>query len=462
MSIRARLTLWLCGILLGVISLMGGGILLTQWTLAQRDAAERIEIIGSSIRRAAYDALLQSDDLLLVGNIKFLERQYPALAWAGIHWKRPGAGQSIDVGRPPEGRVVSKTVSVRDPLSPSKSISIDFKISRAALESKSEQSFRRIAKMTLFAGASAFVFFMAFAFEFAKTLTSPLGPLADLSEEIGQGRFGRKLSWRSRDEIGRFVEAFNAMSEKLATLDESKKNFVSSVTHELRSPLGAIESFIHLIEGGLDDPSSAASAARRVYLERVRDNIQRLRLFVEDLLTSAAIERGSMTCLLAPMPLSRTSKEVRELFQARAAELKVLLRDEVPSELPSVLGDADKLRHVVANLVHNALKFTPAGGSVTIGARREDGQVWLSVSDTGTGIEAEDVSKLFKLFSKGRDSERTQDGSRGTGLGLYIVKSIIDKHGGDLRVRSEPRFGTTISFSLKIATAPDASKPKEA
>ncbi len=451
MSIRAKLTLWLCGILLGVIALMAGGILLTQWTLAQRDAADRVEIIGNSIKRAAYDALLQSDDLLLVGNLKFLERQYPALAWAGIHWKRPGADESIAVGERTEGSALSETVSVRDPLSPSKSISIDFQISLAELEAKSNQSFQRIAKMTLFAGASAFIFFVAFAYEFAKTLTSPLGPLADLSEEIGRGHFGRKLSWRSRDEIGRFVEAFNAMSERLATLDESKKNFVSSVTHELRSPLGAIESFITLIEENLDVPSSAASASRRVYLERVRDNIQRLRLFVDDLLTSAAIERGSIACLLSPMSLSRTAKEIQELFAARAAELKVYLRDEVPSDLPSVLGDADKLRHVVSNLVHNALKYTPAGGSVTIGARREDGQVWLSVSDTGSGIDADDVSKLFKLFSKGRNSDRTQDGSQGSGLGLYIVKSIIEKHGGEIRVRSEPQFGTTFSFSLKIA-----------
>ena len=462
MSIRARLTLWLCAILLGVIARMGGGILLTQWTLATREASNQIALIEGSLKRTASDALLQADDLLLVGNIKFLESQYPPLAFAEIRWKRPPADQTITVGFPPQGAAISRRLTVKDPFSPSKSITIAFQIARAALDSKATQSVKRIAKMTLFSGTAAFIFFVVFAFEFAKSLTAPLGSLATLAEEIGRGRFGRKLPWRSRDEIGRFVEAFNAMSERLATLDESKKNFVSSVTHELRSPLGAIESFMPLIEGALDDPSTAARSSLRVYLDRVRDNIHRLRLFVEDLLTSAAIERGSMTCLLAPMSIPGISRDILNLFQAKAENLEVTLREEMPSGLPLVMGDADKLRHVVVNLVHNALKYTPAGGTVTIAAAREGEHVWLSVSDTGTGIDAEDISKLFKLFSKGRNSDRTQDGSQGTGLGLYIVKSIIEKHGGEVRVRSEPRAGTTIGFSLKITAIKQEGAAREA
>jgi signal transduction histidine kinase len=169
-----------------------------------------------------------------------------------------------------------------------------------------------------------------------------------------------------------------------------------------------------------------------------------------------------MTCLLAPMSIPGISRDILNLFQAKAENLEVTLREEMPSGLPLVMGDADKLRHVVVNLVHNALKYTPAGGTVTIAAAREGEHVWLSVSDTGTGIDAEDISKLFKLFSKGRNSDRTQDGSQGTGLGLYIVKSIIEKHGGEVRVRSEPRAGTTIGFSLKITAIKQEGAAREA
>jgi len=155
------------------------------------------------------------------------------------------------------------------------------------------------------------------------------------------------------------------------------------------------------------------------------------------------------------MDITPISGEVAQFFEAKAASLGVAIENRSNGALPQVLGDADRIRQVVVNLVANALKFTPSGGKVWISAEqmKADGQrfVEVTVGDTGRGMDAADLARIFKPFSQGRNVSDGVAGPKGTGLGLYIVKSIVEQHGGKVEVRSAPGEGTRVSFTLKVA-----------
>jgi signal transduction histidine kinase len=247
---------------------------------------------------------------------------------------------------------------------------------------------------------------------------------------------------------------FNNMSGRLADLDVSKKNFVSSVTHELRSPLGAIESFLPLIREKMATGERDAIAQAMDYLDRIEANVHRLNRFITDLLDVAKIEQGKMECVIRRIELGPIASEVVQFFEAKADAQGVVVESRVNGE-PAVLGDADRIRQILVNLIANSLKFTPSGGRVWVEAQqiKEGSQRWLEVAvgDTGRGMDEADQTRLFKPFSQGQNVTEGVIGSKGTGLGLYIVKSIVDQHGGKVDVRSIPGQGTKISFSLKVA-----------
>jgi len=282
--------------------------------------------------------------------------------------------------------------------------------------------------------------------------------LGRVAAEISAGKLGRRLEWESKDEIGDLVKVFNHMSERLAELDEAKANFVSSVTHELRSPLGAIDSFLGLLMS--KEAKHPECMAHREYLARIQANIVRLGNFVNDLLDVAKIERGKLECVLKPVQLQETIADVCRFFEPKAAAQGVSLADQ-GDHTPEVLADAGRIRQVLINLVSNALKFTPPGGRVDITTEQnqEAGQRWLeiSVSDTGRGMDDHDRARIFQAFSQGRNTASgVYGGGKGTGLGLYLCKSIIDQHGGRIEARSEPGRGTRVFFSVRIA-APQAA-----
>jgi signal transduction histidine kinase len=250
------------------------------------------------------------------------------------------------------------------------------------------------------------------------------------------------------------VRAFNGMSGRLEEFDSIKRNFVSSVTHELRSPLGAIESFLQLIREKIAGGTPEGFAQSKEFLERIQVNVHRLSGFINDLLDVAKIEKGKMECVLRPMELPLVAHEVCQFFEAKALQHGVTISNRLTG-LPPVIGDADRVRQVLVNLVANGLKFTATGGQIWISGEqfRDGGARWIEVTvgDTGRGMDAADRDRLFQPFTQGRNISEGVAGHKGTGLGLYIVKSIVDQHGGKIEVKSTPGQGTRISFSLKVA-----------
>jgi signal transduction histidine kinase len=458
MTIRRKLTISIGLLLIVSMGALSYGIIAVSTAYAKRDAAKREEVILNSVQKAAQDALIQKDDLLLVSYIKFLRQQYPSLLYTRIEWRVGERVRSLNVGEAAsQGRTAESVIQMANPTDPASRVSIQVGLDSDITSSLVAAQQLRLTKIILGVSGITILLGVLLAYWFALSFTAPLEALSRLALEIMGGKLGGKLEWKSQDEIGDLVGVFNAMSLRLEALDEAKRNFVSSVTHELRSPLGAIDSFLHLINERLSQGTPAALAQTQEYLGRIQVNVQRLGGFINDLLDVAKIEKGKMECLLKPMRLQDVALEVCQFFEAKAKQQGVALANRLSSDLPAISGDPDRLRQVLTNLVSNALKFTPSGGRVTIQAEqfREGENRWLevAVADTGRGITAADQERLFKAFSQGRNVGDGVFGTKGTGLGLYIVKSIVEQHGGRVEVRSAPGQGTQFVFSVKVIAA---------
>lgn len=227
--------------------------------------------------------------------------------------------------------------------------------------------------------------------------------------------------------------------------EQVRRDFVANVSHELRTPLAAIKSLIESLEAGaLDEPETAKD-----FLERANHEVDRLVRLVEELLELSRIESGEVPMAKEPLDLAEVIEAAADRLRPQARSLGVELSWQVAPDLPAVLGDAEHLERVVVNLLLNALKFTPSGGSVRVLAAAHEGAVAVSVSDTGAGISAEELPRVFERFYK---VDRAR-GSAGTGLGLAIVKHTVEAHGGRVSVESAGSGGSTFTFTVPAAAA---------
>lgn len=228
----------------------------------------------------------------------------------------------------------------------------------------------------------------------------------------------------------------------LKELDRLKSEFVTTVSHDLRSPLTAVRGYADLIPmlGPITPEQEDA-------LGRIARAVGQMNDLISDLLDLAKIEAG-IDMRREPCRMETIVAEVVEALGSHAVQKELDLRAEIEADLPAVLGHAGRLRQVVANLVDNAIKYTPAGGQVRVCLNRRDAELVLSVVDTGIGIAPQDQEQLFQKFYRVRTPET--DAIPGTGLGLALVRSIVEQHGGRIWVRSAPGKGSTFAFSLPV------------
>lgn len=455
MTIRVRLIVQTVFLQALSLLLLAYGVLVVQRSLGERDI-ERAEMqIRLAVARTATDALIQKDQVQLLSYLNFLKVQYPALTYARTVWHAGAKTATQSLGGPGAGgRVLERRVMVSDPAAADRAVEVFFGVDQDVLHATVRETERRMVKILGIVGGLSSLISLALAILLSRSLSRSLTALGRMAGQISEGRLGVHLEWSSEDEIGALVRVFNNMSARLADLDLSKKNFVSSVTHELRSPLGAIESFLPLIREKVLSGEKESLALALEYMDRIEVNVHRLNRFITDLLDVAKIEQGKMECVIRPMDLPPIAAEVAQFFEAKAEAQGVAIENRVAAA-PRVRGDADRVRQVIVNLVANALKFTPSGGRVWIeAAPLADGDrrfLEVAVGDTGRGMDAGDLRRLFRPFSQGRNVSDGVSGPKGTGLGLYIVKSIVDQHGGRIDVQSAPGEGTRISFTLKVA-----------
>lgn len=236
---------------------------------------------------------------------------------------------------------------------------------------------------------------------------------------------------------------------KVHRLERIRRDFVSNISHELRTPLASLQALTETLrDGAIDDPDAAP-----LFLDRIETEVDSLAQMVRELLELSRIESGQVPFRFQPVPVSETVLTPVERLQPLAARSQIDLIVDLPPRLPRVYADAERIHQVITNLVHNALKFSSAGGSVNISAVAEPDsrRVTISVNDTGIGVPLEDTDRIFERFYK---TDRARAGG-GTGLGLAIAKHIVQAHNGRIWVESIENRGSTFSFTLSVAANGD-------
>ena len=247
-------------------------------------------------------------------------------------------------------------------------------------------------------------------------------------------------------EVQDLTRAFNSMVRRVDGAQRSQRDFVANVSHELKTPLTSIQGFAQaILDNTADTPEARTHAAAIIYNESAR--MHRMAL---DLLDLARLEAGTADLNMSPVEVGALLRSVLEKFTPQAQKAGVGLFVDVPEGLPTINGDGDRLAQVFTNLVDNALKFTPADGRVTLSAKKAGVEMELSVTDTGSGVPEEALPRLFDRFYQA-DPSRASGERRGAGLGLSIVKEIVEAHGGKIGVRSRAGHGTTFVIHLPLA-----------
>jgi two-component system cell cycle sensor histidine kinase PleC len=248
------------------------------------------------------------------------------------------------------------------------------------------------------------------------------------------------------EKLSSLARKYEIAMTRAEAANQAKSEFLANMSHELRTPLNAINGFSEIMAGEMFGP--LGDARYKGYAADILKSGQHLLSLINDILDMAKIEAGKLTLHYEAVSLKEIVEDAARLMRGRVEEAGLKLVVDAP-ELPTIEADHRGLKQVVLNLLSNAVKFTPEGGDIVVALSREDDdRVRVAVTDTGIGIAAEDLSRLARPFEQveGQHSKTTQ----GTGLGLALTKSLIELHGGTLRLESEPGRGTSVSFDLPI------------
>lgn len=284
----------------------------------------------------------------------------------------------------------------------------------------------------------------------ARRVSRPIKEMAAISEKIRAGDLEQRIPIRSSDEFGKLAETLNGMLDKLnedisklKKLERVRSEFLGNVSHELRTPIFAVQGMLEtLLNGALEEKDAA-----RNFVERSLANTQRLNALLGDLIEISRIESGEMKMSFRYFNLGEFLGGICAELQPQAEQRSITLVFHPGSRDVQALGDKDRLKQVMVNLIENSIKYNRPGGEVAVSCERSDHRVLISVSDTGVGIPPEHVPRIFERFYR-VDKERSREAG-GTGLGLAIVKHIVEAHGGTVEVRSDVGKGSTFSFELE-------------
>jgi two-component system, NtrC family, sensor histidine kinase GlrK len=276
-----------------------------------------------------------------------------------------------------------------------------------------------------------------------RSITRPIAILKTKTREIAQGRFEGGLNIKSPPELGELAAAFNLMCERLKELERMKADFFSSMSHELRTPLTSIKEGTGLL---LDGVGGQTTDKQRKLLTILAEESNRLIAVVNSLLDLSKMEAGMMSYefdMVTIDPLIRRAiAEITPLVEAK----QIQLESNVNPSLPALRLDPERILQVLRNLLGNAVKFTPKGGRVSVVAASVNGNLQVSVTDSGPGVPAESLTTIFEKFSQGSHKGVH---TNGTGLGLAIAKNIIKSHGGEIWAESQVGRGSTFVFVLR-------------
>jgi signal transduction histidine kinase len=297
---------------------------------------------------------------------------------------------------------------------------------------------------------------LVLAFLFARWVADPLQKILQAVRNM-PGVGAGPVQVDGPQEVQELSRAFNSMLARVQASQQSQRDFVANVSHELKTPLTSIQGFSQsILDGTTSSPDQLKQAARVIY-----DESARMYRLVLDLLDLAKLDAGIAEMTMGPVNLSALLEAVIQRFHPLASSGRVHIDLQVQPGLPVIWGDGDRVSQVFTNLMDNALKFTPSGGRIVLAMSVRDGWACTAITDSGPGIPPQALDHIFERFYQ---ADRARQGGRkhGAGLGLAIAREIVQVHGGRITVRSRPGEGTTFEVYLPLCTgaAPTLSRRK--
>jgi signal transduction histidine kinase len=289
----------------------------------------------------------------------------------------------------------------------------------------------------------------------ARRLSGPIREMEQATRHIAAGDLDVRLGDYPPDEVGRLAESINYMAERLKHLEAARAQFISEISHDLRTPLTAIKGLlVNLMDASEPgEHPSAGSAGLQIRreqgkgepssLEIAERETDRLIRLVNQLLDFSRWQGGQLKLNRRPVDLSTIASAAATLSESRAHHRHITLHTHIPPSLPTISADPDRLQRVILNLLDNAIKFTPGGGQVTLTMTQREDEIEVSVQDTGRGMSDQEQERAFESYYRGEGG--------GAGLGLTIARAIVEAHGGRMGIESSLGQGTRVWFTLRQA-----------
>ncbi|MBL0057628.1 MAG: HAMP domain-containing histidine kinase [Elusimicrobia bacterium] len=401
--------------------------------------ANYIDSLQKSLPGLAYAAFANEESKRMLGDTPKFREIYPFVSQALV------GGPARQIVRTPAGEeILEVSGEVKHGGDPLGMARVGF--FQTYVEAAIAEKVGRVQRIVMAVAVVSLLFAILATLAMSAQITRPLHLLADGAKAIGDGNLDTQISIERRDELGFLAHEFNVMAVKLKEVDQLKDEFVSSVSHELRSPLAAISGYVELMTR---KPLEQIPVEKRTKaFNIILDSTNRLTQFINDILDLAKLKAGRVDVRKTSFHVPKALEDTLNLFQPLLDKKKMTGRSLADASLPILLADEEKIRQVITNLVSNAYKFTPEGGTLTLDARDTGGELTVSVADTGIGIPKEFIGHLFERFKQVPGTREKMGGPKGTGLGLAIAKGIIEAHGGRIWAESELGRGTTFLFTI--------------
>lgn len=321
-----------------------------------------------------------------------------------------------------------------------------------ALLSQTDEEFRANSyQAMMFATALAIVLASCIGFLFARTLVSPINRMTSTAKAIGEGDLSARTGLHGEDEIAHLGETFDAMADSIERDRELERRLTTDVAHELRTPLMAIQSTVEAMVDGVFEPDEER-------LETVNSEVQRLSRLVDAILKLSRLESRSTPMKKEVVNVGELIAGIVATHEAFVADSGLTLKFEMEPGV-CVLGDADKIRQATANLISNAVRYTPEGGTITVRVKRGDIMASISVQDTGIGLSPDEAKMVFSRFWRS-DAGRTRE-SGGLGIGLSVVKEIVERHNGWVQVEGRKGEGACFTIHIPLYHGDDQHKAQK-
>lgn len=299
----------------------------------------------------------------------------------------------------------------------------------------------RINRMLIYSAIGAAVGSLIVGILLARTLTRPIQELTTATRAVAAGDLEQEVQVRSRDELGELATSFNSMSADLTRAQSLRRQMTVDIAHELRTPISVILSHVDAVDDGVLPPSGETFGI-------IRDEAQRLERLVEDLRTLSRADAGELSMLRRVTSLAEVLQDSIAAYNVQARAEDITLHLDCDPNLPQLNIDPDRISQVLGNLITNALRHTDPGGSIYLQAQQKYENVEIRVQDTGPGIPLDALERVFDRFYRIDPSRQRETG--GSGLGLAIAKSIVENHGGTIRVESPPGQGAVFILQLPV------------